>query len=347
MFRASVEFLPDGFRHCGLTTDLTCDEHAILAEEGDCCIAEVEDFDPTAFRPLCHSHRHGQLVNLRPGQRVPLILAHRRSLMELASELEAYRLARGDMVTLLGGDGYAGSYFSVLDSYGTPVQARILGGIVDPASARLLNTQAHACPPPPARSRPGHVPLVIGVAGVRMDCGKSTAARNLAGLLEADGLDVAVGKVTGFGCLYETRSIARGLALDFSDFGLPSTCGPDGAKVVSIASQLVDRLVAAAPDVILLEFGGDLIGPYRVLECLAALRPRIDHLVFAAFDLCGVHGAMEQLQRIGMRPDTVSGPIANNPLGVELLREHCGVRAESSLAPMTATVERLLAARPT
>lgn len=340
-----MEFLPDGFRHCGLSTELTCDEHAILAEEGDCFVAEVEDVDPAAFRPLYHSHRDEQAVNLRPGQQVPLILAYRRSLMELASELDAYRLARGDSVTLLGGDGYAGSYFSVLAGYGTPVRARILGGIVDPGRGRLLNTQAHVGPPPPARSRTGHAPLIIGVAGVRMDCGKSTAARNLAGLLEAAGLDVAVGKVTGFGCLYETRSIARGLAIDFSDFGLPSTCGHDGAKVVSIASQLVDRLVAAAPDVILLEFGGDLIGPYRVLDCLAALRRRIDHLVFAAFDLCGVQGAMEQLRRIGMRADTVSGPIANNRLGVTLLREHCGVRAESSLEPMTSTVERLLAAR--
>jgi hypothetical protein len=45
-----LEFLPDGFRHCG------------------------------------------------PGQQVALILAHRRSLMELSSTLERYQLCRGDAV---------------------------------------------------------------------------------------------------------------------------------------------------------------------------------------------------------------------------------------------------------
>lgn len=343
MFRASLEFLPDGFRHCGLSTEVACDEQAILTAEGDCCIAEVEDFDPVAFRPLCHAHRHGQMINLRPRQRVALILAHRRSLMELSSTLERYQLGRGDAVTLLGGDGYAGSYFSVLGSYGTPVQARILGGIVEPGTRRLLNTSARPWVPPPVAPRPGHAPLVIGIAGVRMDSGKSTVGRNLARQFEAAGKTVAFGKVTGFGCLYETRAIVDGLAVDFTDFGLPSTCGPDTARIVSLASRVVDALVAAGPDVILLEFGGDLIGPYRVTECLEALAPRLDHLVFVAFDLCGVNGAVEHLRPRGLAPDTISGPIANNQLGVTLIREHFGLHAESSLEPMIETVARVSA----
>jgi hypothetical protein len=342
VFRASLEFLPDGFRHCGLTTEVVCDEHAILTAEGDCCIAEVEDFDPVAFRPLCHAHRHGHMIHLRPRQQVALILAHRRSLMELSSTLERYHLRTGDAVTLLGGDGYAGSYFSVLGSYGTPVQARILGGIVEPGTERLLNTRARPwVPPPAAEPRPDHAPLVIGIAGVRMDSGKSTVGRNLARQFEAAGQTVAFGKVTGFGCLYETRAIVDGLAIDFTDFGLPSTCGPDTARIVSLASQVVDALVAAGPDVILLEFGGDLIGPYRVTECLEALAPRLDHLVFVAFDLCGVNGAVEHLRPLGLAPDTISGPIANNPLGVTLIREQFGLHAESSLEPMTETVAHI------
>jgi len=315
-----------------------CDEHAILTAEGDCCIAEVEDFDPAVFRPLCHAHRHGQLVQLRPRQQVPLILAHRRSLMELASTLECYRLQRGDMVTLLGGDGYAGSYFSVLETYGTPVRARILGGIVEPGTTRLLNIGARPrVSPPAAAGGAARAPVVVAIAGVRMDSGKSTVGRNLARLFEASGRSVATGKVTGFGCLYETRGIHDGLAIDFTDFGLPSTCGPDTARIVATAGRVVDELVAAGPDVILLEFGGDLIGPYRVTECLQTLAARIDHLVFVAFDLCGVHGAVEHLRGLGLRPDTISGPIANNPLGVALIREQFGLCAESSLQPMRET----------
>jgi hypothetical protein len=114
-----------------------------------------------------------------------------------------------------------------------------------------------------------------------------------------------------------------------------------GARIVSLASQVVDALVAAGPDVILLEFGGDLIGPYRVTECLEALAPRLDHLVFVAFDLCGVNGAVEHLRPLGLAPDTISGPIANNPLGVTLIREQFGLHAESSLEPMTETVAHI------
>ena len=47
----------------------------------------------------------------------------------------------------------------------------------------------------------------------------------------------------------------------------------------------------------------------------------------------------------GLEPDTISGPIANNPLGVSLLDEHFGVHAESSLSPMRGTVERALGRR--
>jgi hypothetical protein len=40
-------------------------------------------------------------------------------------------------------------------------------------------------------------------------------------------------------------------------------------------------------------------------------------------------------------PDTISGPIANNPLGITLIREQLGLHAESSLEPMTEAVARI------
>jgi hypothetical protein len=350
VFRVYPRFLPDGFRHCGLGAGLLCDEDAVLTEQGDCFVAVVEPFDAAEDRPLCHAHHGGEVMQLEPGQEVALILAYRRSLMELSSTLEPYRLARGDRVTLLGGDGYAGSFYSRLESYGTPVSARILGGIVDPRTGRLLRTGDHPrhVLPGPSRSPQApraQAPLVIGVAGVRMDSGKSIVGRNLAGLFQAHGLAVAAGKVTGFGCLHETRALTGGVTADFTDFGLPSTCGPDLSRVLEAASSVIDFLEAGWPDVILLEFGGDLIGPYRVTETLAALRDRIGYLVFVAFDLCGVAGAIEELRRIRMRPDTVSGPIANNRLGVSLIAEHFGIHAESSLEPMSCTVTRALERR--
>ena len=78
MFSVYPDFLPDGFRLCGLGNELECDESAVLTCEGDCFVAEVEDFDANGFRPLCHAHRDGKVRYLRPGQKVALILAYRR-----------------------------------------------------------------------------------------------------------------------------------------------------------------------------------------------------------------------------------------------------------------------------
>ena len=78
MFSVYPDFLPDGIRLCGLGTRLECDESAVLTRKADCFVAEVEDFDASAFRPLCHAHRDCEVRYLRPGQKLAVILAYRR-----------------------------------------------------------------------------------------------------------------------------------------------------------------------------------------------------------------------------------------------------------------------------
>jgi hypothetical protein len=120
-----------------------------------------------------------------------------------------------------------------------------------------------------------------------MDCGKSTAIRAMAAGLRERGLRIGAGKVTGFGCLYETTGLNADFCLDFSDYGLPSTCGKDGARVRRTARRILDELRRRGPDVVILEFGEALIGPYRVDEVQSSAHRR--H-VFVALTFAGRGG---------------------------------------------------------
>jgi hypothetical protein len=331
--QVDLDFIPDGFRHLNLahTTEIMPD--AILTREGDCFAARVLDFDLADKTFLNHIHLQQQKHYVQPGHILPCILSYRRSMMELASLSHPYQLRRGDQVCMLGGDGYAGSYQCILPAYGQPVAVEILGGIAaPPANANLCNTLD--CLAPRDEFTSEHDPVIIAVVGVRMDSGKSTVIRRLAEAFKQHQLKLAGGKVTGFGCLYETRAMNTHYSLDFTDFGLPSTCGREPEMVVKIARHIVESLKAHQPDVIMLEFGAGIISPYQVKETLACLRPQIDYTVLVAFDLCGVKGALAEFNDIGLPVDLISGPVANTSLGRDMIEEHFGLPSASSLDAM-------------
>lgn len=339
----TLNYIPDGFRHTDITHRVYCDRQFRLENEGDCFVGRVNDFDFSNRFHLNHIHLQKQKYYVRPGEIIPLILAYRRSIMEIASTRAAYSLKAGDSAYLLGGDGYAGSYQCVLATYGYPVSVEILGGIINPATGKNYNIADFRLPSPEAPSL--HRPFVIAVLGVRMDCGKSTTIRQIAGQLRGKGYSVVTGKVSGFGCLYETANLNSDLSIDFTDFGLPSTCGHLEEKVLETAKQILEHLKHQHSDVIILEFGGDLIGPYRVTEVMQKLRDQIDYTIFVTFDLCGLKGGKEHLAGINCRIDLVSGPLVNTSLGVEMVNQWFQLPAESNQAEMTgtlATMENLM-----
>jgi hypothetical protein len=346
---AVVAHLPDGLRHTDVRELVCFDPALVIQREGDCFVAEVGAFDPSDARVRNHFHVGGKQVQLRPGDRVPLVLAYRRSMMEFASATSSYAFNAGDTVWILGGDGYAGSFECADPDYGTPVSAAVLGALVGRDRGRALNVGDFE---PPAREsvRPAaDGALVVAVVGSRMDCGKSTAIRRITAELRRRGRRVGAGKLTGFGCRHEVTSLGADLCLDFTDYGLPSTCGGDGQRVRRTARRILDGLRAEGPEIVVLELGEALIGPYRVDEVLAEIRPQIDVLIFVAFDLCGVEGGIHRLHELGMGPDFVTGPVANTSVAAELVARRHGIPTESSRGEMPeliADLERRLRARP-
>jgi len=170
-----------------------------------------------------------------------------------------------------------------------------------------------------------------------MDCGKSTTVIQLERSLKRVGISSVAGKISGFGCFYETKNLNTNFTVDFTDFWLPSTCGRDGEKVLRAADSVLATLRAQNSDVIILEFGGELIGPYRVIEILERVKHQIDFTIFVTFDLCGLKGGSAQLASMNCKIDLVTGPLVNTSLGVDLVRQWFDIASESNQDEMTTT----------
>jgi hypothetical protein len=344
MVQTKLTYIPDGFRHTHVGRFVEYDEKAILEEEGDLFVAKINNFDATDSAYLNHIHVQKEKRYVCPGDVLPLILSYRRSIMEISSKTDPYHLKASDNVFLLGGDGYAGSYQCVLSTYGRPISAKILGAIINPATQKQCRLADFGPVSFPA-FKEMHRPVVVAVLGVRMDCGKSTTIIRLTRTLSRSGYSIVAGKIAGFGCFYETKDLNSNFSVDFTDFGLPSTCGLDVQKVIEAADWVFATLRAQNPDVIFLEFGGDLIGPYRVMEIMQHIKRQVDFTIFVTFDLCGLKGGITQLDSMGCKIDLVTGPLVNTSLGVDLVNQWFHLASESNQADMTTTaaaIERLI-----
>jgi hypothetical protein len=335
-----LDYIPDGFRYTDIQKEINFNPDQIIQDEGICFVGKVNDFDVNDSFCLNHIHLQQKIHRLKPGDILPLILAYRRSMMEISSKINPYSLKSGDNVYMLGGDGYAGSYQCVLSSYGSPVSVKILGTITNLKNGKPYNIADFSLP---IQSETiNHKPVIIAVIGVRMDCGKSTTIRKIVSNLQEKNCSVVAGKVTGFGCLYETKNLNCDFTIDFTDFGIPSTCGYKGNQIFEIAEQILNYLKKQKSDVIILEFGGGLIGPYQVTEMMQYLKEQIDYTIFIAFDLCGLKGGIQHLKDINCKIDLVSGPIANTSLGVEMIKDYFQLPAESNLEKMSKTISNIL-----
>lgn len=338
--KINLDYIPDGFRYTDIKKEIHYNSEQIIEDEGTCLVVKVNHFDVNDQTFLNHIHLNQKIHRIKPGDIIPVILGYRRSLMEISSKSKPYQLKVGDHLYMLGGDGYAGSYQCVLESYGKPVSVEILGTIININNHKPYNISDFSLPL--ITKNHNYNPLIIAVVGVRMDCGKSTTIRKIVSQLKQQNYSIVAGKVTGFGCLYETQNLNCDFSLDFTDFGIVSTCGDQEDKIFETAEQILNHLKKQESDVIILEFGGGLISPYRVTEMLKYLREEIDYTIFIAFDLCGLKGGIEHLKTINCKINLVSGPIANTSLGVEMINDYFQLPAESNLGEMTNTISDIV-----
>lgn len=166
-------------------------------------------------------------------------------------------------------------------------------------------------------------PRVVAVLGTSMNSGKSTTLACLVRGLDAAGMTVHAGKVTGTGAggdpgLFRDAGAQR--VLDFTDLGHPSTYRLSHDRVRSVFSTLVEELAEgvsgrAQSDVVVIEIADGLFQD-ETARLLAdpVFATLVDDVVFAAGDALGAVAGRQALAAYTPRVLGVSGVLTASPL---------------------------------
>lgn len=292
---------------------------------------------------------HGRMVLLRPGDTIVGALGHRDALHGYSGRVPA-SVGRGDVLDLLNLGGVIGEALGGAPDIGDPFRLEVLGSVLAfPDSGERVGRPANVADNLPALDEaclPGDLPPVIGLVGTSMNSGKTTTACAIIAEARERGLRVAGGKLTGVSLRRDVLEMADCGAAPvsvFTDFGVVTT---DETTAPPAAKALLAHLAASspAPELIVLEFGDGLLGTYGVAALLddEAIRSALKRVVLCAYDPVGAWGGANLLvERHGLHPDLVTGPLTNSPAGVRFCKEKLGVPAWNALHPECAVLDLL------
>jgi hypothetical protein len=167
---------------------------------------------------------------------------------------------------------------------------------------------------------------VILLVGTSMSAGKTTTARVVVRMLTDRGLRVLACKITGaarYRDILSCLDVGAEHAMDFVDAGLPSTVCDEAAYAPALGN-LLSRMAALDPDVIVAEAGASPLEPYNGAEAYRRLKPLVRLSILCASDPYAVLGVQTAF---GIEPDLVAGPAANTTAAVDLVRRLTGLNA--------------------
>jgi hypothetical protein len=271
----------------------------------------------------------GSCVPVRRGRIIAGALGSRQALRGFVGHPPA-TLARGDRLHLLNLGGVIGQCVDAARDVGAAIPVEVLGcaGRGD----TIINIRDAAIPE--VRRLSATAPIVL-VLGSCMNVGKTAATLEIIRGLVRRGLRVGAGKVSGVGCLRDTRRMQEAgatSAYNFVDCGMASTAGAEDLSPV--ARRIAARLDADGVDAMVLELGDGLLGHYGVAGVLEdrKLLANVDAVVFCAADLVSAWGGRELLARRGVRIDVVSGPATDNMAGSSYIESELGLAAANALS---------------
>lgn len=222
---------------------------------------------------------------------------------------------------LVAGGGVAGT---VLEQHAGMKPATVIQPVGLVATRDRVVNLKDLVPAPAATPPAGERPTVIAVLGTSMNSGKSTTVGSVINGLAGAGFRVAAGKATGTGSGNDPRLFSDAGAapvLDFTDFGHPTTFQLDYGTIRNLLLQLIDRLSAAGPDVVVVEIAD---GVYQAETARLLSDPvfheAVDQVVFAAADALGATAGVELLQRNGVTVAAVTGLLTASPLAAQEAR---------------------------
>lgn len=167
---------------------------------------------------------------------------------------------------------------------------------------------------------------VVLITGTSMSSGKTTSGRLIVRLLARRGLRVVGAKLTGAARYRDVLSFKDAGAaevFDFVDVGLPSTV-VDPQYFAGRCEELLRRIAAAQPDVVVAEAGASPLESYNGKAAMAVLGDRVRFSLVCASDPYAVAGIVSAFAR---EPDLVAGGAANTTAAIDLVRDLTGLTA--------------------
>jgi hypothetical protein len=276
----------------------------------------------------------GRMSKLKKGDIISVALGERMALKGFAGHLPK-TLKADDVLHLLNLGGVAGVCTSAnVQEVGEPLRIRVLGGVT--RNGKLLNINQAKLFEPVARLK-SNIPLII-ITATSMDTGKTTVAAEVIKTLNRIGMRLAGAKVTGVGLMrdiYKMEDCGVYESVSFVDAGVPSTANVDDKTVVEIAKGAIDHLSKGQPDAIMVEFGDGIIGRYGVMPILKdkEIQRNVRLHIGCARDPVGAVKLAEDCAKIGVPIDVISGPVTDNEVGKEIIRETLNVLTYNAFTP--------------
>lgn len=286
----------------------------------------------------------GRLSKLKKDDIIAVALGERAALKGFAGHLPK-SLKADDVIHLLNLGGVAGVCTSAnVHEVGEPLRIRVLGGIA--REGKLLNI-GHAKKFEPANDLTNDIPLII-TTGSSMDSGKTTVASEVIKTLHRIGMRLAGAKVTGVGAmrdLYKMEDYGVYESVSFVDCGIPSTANVPAETMVKVAKGALNYFTASQPDAIIVEFGDGILGRYGVLPILKdpQIQKNVRLHLGCARDPVGAIKLAEDCAKIGLPLDIISGPVTDNEVGKEIIKDATGLMTYNAFSPRNDWLDLVIA----
>ncbi len=275
---------------------------------------------------------HGSIVDvnnrksrLYVGDLIVGVFGNRYATDALEAEVNGLR-----NLSLLTSAGMFGTVKSRHQDFGSPTNVSFVGFLSDANGQRinLKRLRSRDTAPKPL------VKNLIAIVGTGMNSGKTTCASKLIKELYRGGFKVGACKLTGSVSNRdqdEMRSAYAKAAVDFSDYGFPSTYLSSKEELLGLFNAMLSDLEKANPDLVLVEIAdGVLQRETSMLLADPTIREMITGIVVTADGAPAALYAVENLRKSGHQVIAVSGKITSSPLYVREFEKNCDVKVGSS-----------------
>ena len=234
-------------------------------------------------------------------------------------------------LSLLTAAGMVGTVKSKHRSIANPTDVKFLGFLKDIATEQRLNLKRLMFKKP---ELPTSLKNIIVIVGSGMNSGKTTTCRRLIRMFSGNGYRIAACKLTGSVSNRdqdEMLSASPIFAVDFSDYGFPSTYKCELGELLDLFETMISDIARINPTIVLMEIAdGVLQRETRMILNSALFQKFVNNIIVAADSAPSALYTINYLKNIGYNVIAVSGAITSSPLYVREFEENSTIPIISS-----------------